>query len=523
MRRKLHEFESKVLRALRNGGAGASAERVLLAVSGGADSMALLHATSRIAPIAGLALAVAHLDHGLRGAESAGDAEFVRAAASDLGIPAVVAARRVVRRRGESLETAARRVRYAFLAKAAADFACARIATGHTANDQAETVLLRILRGAGPAGLSAVRARRGVAGAGFEIIRPLLECSRAEVLAYLGEIGASYRADSSNASLEPLRNRVRHEILPRAESLVNPRAVDALARFARRQGEIDRFLEAEAARALAAVLIDEGDGWVALDAAALAALAPALAPPVIRRACRRASTGAVARSLEEAHIAAVLALARGLSGRQARALPAPLHARRVGARIVIACEPARSSDHSAPSNRHAFHARLDVPGEVELPALAGAGRDLAAISSRSANVPRSPTPSAGLAPPLIRAELVSRETSTSSAPGPIPGAPPPFAVEFDWERIAPPLEVRNRQPGDRIAPRGMLGRKSLQDLFVDRKIPWTERHLVPIVADQCRVLWVVGHAVSREAAVSETTREALVLAFCPIVPGRGNR
>jgi tRNA(Ile)-lysidine synthase len=520
MRRKLHEFESKMLQALRGVGAAAPGERVLLAVSGGADSMALLHAMSRVAPVARLALAVAHLDHGLRGDESAADAEFVRAAASGLGLPAVVGALRVARRRGESLETAARRVRYAFLAKAAVDLECTRIATGHTANDQAETVLLRLLRGAGPAGLSAVRARRGVAGADFEIIRPLLECSRAEVLAYLAEIGASYRADSSNASLEPLRNRVRHEILPRAESLVNPRAVDALARFARRQGEIDRFLETEAARALPAILIDEGDGSVSLDAAALAALAPALAPSVIRLACRRASAGAALRALEEAHIAAVLALAAGLSGRQALVLPAPLRASRIGPHIVIACEPARSRDRSTTSDRLAFHARLDVPGAVELLALAGGDR--VTDSFRSANVPHSPAaPSAALDTPLIRAALVPR--GASAVPCPIPGSPPSFAVEFDWERVAPPLEVRNRRAGDRIAPRGMLGRKSLQDLFVDRKIPWTERHLVPVVADQCRVLWVVGLAVSREAAVSEATREALVLAFCPIVPGRGNR
>ena len=512
------------MQALRGAGADSPRERLLLAVSGGADSMALLHAMSRVAPVARIELAIAHLDHGLRGDESAADAAFVREAASGLGIAAVVESTRVARRRGESLETAARRVRYAFLAKAAADLQCTRIATGHTANDQAETVLLRILRGAGPAGLSAVRARRGVAGASFEIIRPLLECTRAQVLAYLAEIGAPYRADSSNASLEPLRNRVRHEILPRAESLVNPRAVDALARFARRQGQIDRFLEAEAARALTEVLIEEGDGWVALEAASLAALEPALAPSVARLACGRASTGRVARALEEAHIASVLALATGASGRQSLALPAPLQARRVGAHLVIACESAR--DRSATSARLAFHASLDVPGEVELTALGGG--DLMADASRSANLSGWPrAPHADLGAPLIRAALVSRRDAAahapSAAPSPVPGSPSPFAVEFDWERVAPPLEVRSKRPGDRIASRGMIGRKSLQDLFVDRKIPWTERHLVPIVADQCRVLWVVGLAVSREAAVSETTREALVLAFCPIVPGRGNR
>jgi len=487
MKRRLDRFEHAVLRALRDGDLVSRGEHVLVAVSGGADSVALLCALHAVAPRLALTLSVAHLDHGLRGAESAADAEFVRETAARMGIAARVEGRRVVRRRSESLEAAARRVRYAFLAEIAASVGCTAIATGHTANDQAETILLRLFRGAGAAGLSGVRRERPIAaGSNLRVVRPLLDASRDEVRRYLDRLAAAHREDSTNRSLEPLRNRIRMEILPRVETLVNPEAVGALARFARHERAIEELLTREAANALGRIIVGERRGEVAIAAAGLAAIDPAIAPYVARLAALRVAPAAGAHpALDAAHLDAILALATGPPGRRAAALPGALTAHRAGDRIEIAWGAAARAEYCFP---------LAIPGSVALPYAELHASRLSRRPPDAAIARRSPC-----------------------------GSPNPFAVEFDLEWIAPPLEVRSRRAGDRIAPRGMLGRKSIQDLFVDRKVPWTEREQVPVVADRERVLWVVGHAVSREAAISETTREALVLAFEPSAPGESNR
>ncbi len=510
-------FEESVLRTIRDGGLVVAGERVLVAVSGGPDSMALLHALVAIAPRLGVSIAVAHLDHELRGDESVADAVFVRGAAAALGVPARVESARVARARGESLESAARRIRYAFLERVAAELECARIATGHTADDQAETVLMRLFRGAGPRGLAGIRADRaafGVAGAAgaagaigavggapdasadgrrLRVIRPLLARTRDEVLAYLAERAVVYQTDSTNAQNDALRNRVRIEILPRVAALVSPGAVRTLARFAAREGAVDRFLAAEAARRTDDLVRGAGAGWLALDAAGLAASEPALRPYIARRAIERvvalranrdesSPASSVAR-LDEAQIAACIALARGDAARRERRLPGALVVRRVGDRLEF-IDAARSGEEG-------FRLALDVPGEVSIP---GGG-----------------------------ARMTAARVARSSTPRTVHGAAGVFHVEFDWRAVHPPLEVRSRRPGDRIAPRGMAGSKSIQNLFVDRKVPWTEREGVPIVADRERMLWVVGHAVTREAPVTDATRETLVLSFESSAPFEGDR
>ncbi len=504
-----------------------------------------------LAPRLGAALAVAHLDHGLRGDDGAADAEFVREAAARLGLPARVERRpvEIERRRGESVEMAARRVRYAFLAEAAAAAGCARIATGHTADDQAETVLLRFFRGAGPRGLAGIPAARDVMPAGdaapagdagdgragragragrdpARVIRPLLGETRAAVLAYLAERGLVHRTDASNFEPWSARNRVRAEILPRIAALVNPSIVTALARHAEREGAIARYLEREAERLFPELLVDEALGRVSLSAGGLASADPALRPVVVRLAVERAAgpadAAAVVSLLQEAHLAACVALATAGGGRRARPLPGGALARRVGDRVEFLTRsgdvPAGRLDrHAARAARAAravdravappgFRIPLDVPGRVLIPP--------AALSALSARL-RAPRPRGSSAP--------DGGPAGESVPARENGGPGAFAVEFDWRALHPPIEVRSRRPGDRISPRGMTGRRKLQDLMVDRKVPWTERDRVPIVADRDRILWVVGLAVSREAPVTDRTRETLLLTFEPSVPYRGDR
>lgn len=242
-------------------------DRVGVAVSGGADSIALLHALHQIAPRWNFHLQVLHLDHQLRGAESSADADFVRAAAARLGLPCHVHSVDV-RALGGNLEETARQARHRFFSETAVRLNLRRVATGHTRSDQAETVLFRLLRGAGPLGLA------GILPVTVEgLIRPLIEISREQVEAWLRQQGIAWREDSSNLDPAFSRNRIRHELLPQLRRDWNPHLDDALAR-------------------LAEIFRDEEAWWSTqipnrsiLSAAALRNMHPALARRFLRAAC----------------------------------------------------------------------------------------------------------------------------------------------------------------------------------------------------------------------------------------------
>ncbi len=208
---------------------------IVVAVSGGPDSVALLRALCSAKPGS---LVVAHLNHGLRGPDSDSDAAFVESLARRLAsdgapIVSVHVARREVNTEaaGENLEAAARRIRYGWLAAVARDFGAGCVATGHTADDQAETVLFQLLRGTGLDGLAGIAARRPLAG-GIELVRPILTVRRAEILWYLQQLGQDYRHDATNADTTRTRSRIRHDLLPHLAKNFNPRIVNLLGRLA---------------------------------------------------------------------------------------------------------------------------------------------------------------------------------------------------------------------------------------------------------------------------------------------------
>ncbi|MBI3629760.1 MAG: tRNA lysidine(34) synthetase TilS, partial [Candidatus Rokubacteria bacterium] len=221
----------------------AGGEAVLVAVSGGADSVALLHVLAALAAELSLRLTVVHLDHGLR-PDSAADAAFVESLARARGLPVVVD--RIAVPPGGSLEARAREARYAALRRHAARLGADRVALGHTADDQAETVLMRLLEGAGPRGLAGIPPVRG------RYIRPLIETRRAGIVETLTAAGLTWREDPSNRDPKFLRNRIRHELLPLLASTYNPAIVPALARAAALTRELLAQVSAVAERELAA-------------------------------------------------------------------------------------------------------------------------------------------------------------------------------------------------------------------------------------------------------------------------------
>jgi tRNA(Ile)-lysidine synthase len=223
--------------------------RVMVAVSGGADSVALLHALRALRADWDLQLSVAHLDHGLREA-SARDARFVEELAAAWGLPAAIERRPVAQRcaqQGWSLEEGARRIRYQFLLEAARRHSASRVALAHTADDQAETVLMRLIRGTGLLGLGAIPAARALE-VGLWVVRPLLETWRSEILDYTARHGLAYREDATNADPRFVRNRIRHELLPLLERRYNPNIKGALAHLAEQSRGDYAYLEEAAGR-----------------------------------------------------------------------------------------------------------------------------------------------------------------------------------------------------------------------------------------------------------------------------------
>jgi len=342
-------LESGVAQALRGLGHPSAGESVVVGLSGGADSVALLHALTALGRHRGFTVVAAHLDHGLR-PDSAADAAFCRELCEALGIPfrtrrADVAARR--RAEGGGLEEAARRERHAFLRVVKEDEGASWIALAHTRDDQAETVLLRLLRGAGGLGLSAMRPRAG------DLLRPMLSLSRRDVLDHLAARALSWREDASNADLAIARNRVRHELIPYLERHFNPAVREALARSA--------ALLAEDADVLGA---GAGD---ALTVTALRGAPRAMARLTVRRAIEGAGG---LRGVGLTHVDAIVDLAatEAPSGRRV-ALPG-------GREAVFHFDEVRIARRRAPAPPFALP--LSVPGAVALPD----GRRLVARAAR---------------------------------------------------------------------------------------------------------------------------------------------
>jgi tRNA(Ile)-lysidine synthase len=319
---------------------GLAGRPVLVAVSGGVDSVALAHALRAISQRCGLELAIAHVNHGLRGAESEADQALVEALGARLGLRVLVerAAPEALRRGGPSrdrptLQEAARALRYAALGRMAAAAGAERIATAHTLDDQAETVLLRILRGTGPDGLGAIPERSDDG----RIVRPLLSVSRAEIERFAAALGLAWREDASNASPAYARNRLRRDWLPGLARSFNPRLLRALADLAEAQRRDSEWIEAQVEREAGKRLAME-EGWLRIDASGWRDLPEALS----RRLARRAliACGA-ARLVSRRHLERMDAFLRhGLAG---RAIELPGGLRLVRDRAGLRLGPARDA------------------------------------------------------------------------------------------------------------------------------------------------------------------------------------
>jgi tRNA(Ile)-lysidine synthase len=299
---------------------------LVVAVSGGPDSMALLHYLARdaanVPPVA-----AGHVNHALRGSESDADAAFVRAAAKEWGIPY----EEITLRAGSAhSEERARLARYEALGAIAARVGARRVLTAHTADDQAETVLLRLFRGAGLRGLAGMPVRGRVRG--VQVVRPLLQVTREEIQEYLRRRGVEYRMDSTNETSVPARNFVRREVLPLVRARLNPSVRDALLRSAAAARDADELLLALARERFPEVIVAREPGQITLDATRIVQYPKSLRVYVFRLALQEL-TGSL-REVAGAHIEALLTLATTTRPRSLD-LPGQIRARRERGRIVL--------------------------------------------------------------------------------------------------------------------------------------------------------------------------------------------
>jgi tRNA(Ile)-lysidine synthase len=474
-------IERKVRRTIERYDMLRPSERVLVAVSGGPDSTALLAVLHRLAPEMKLDLHVAHLDHGWRGRASARDAEFVRRMAVRHGLPVTVGhlgprVWQVREGRQSSREARARDLRHRFLVETAREIGAHKVALGHTRNDQAESFLLRLLRGSGA---------RGLAGTypvvdGF-IIRPLIDVGRADLLAYLKERHLSYRVDVTNRDLALTRNRVRRRLLPLLEREFNPNIVETLAHAADLLRDEDSLLGEIAEAKYRQIVSRRGEG-VVLQARSLQEL-----PVPVRRRILRLALSEVRGDLRRIalqHVEQSLRLLDHPRQRGHVSLPNGTAVDVQGDQLRIArlVNPKAAAAGPTPQGAIPCEALCPVPGEVALP---GFGLRL-----RATIVPRERI--------VIDLRNAGRERAF-----------------LDADLLPGPLLIRPRRPGDRFVPLGAPGTRKVKSFLIDRKVPVDERGRIPLVLSGDRIAWVVNHEIDDRFKVTDATRRILVLEKTP--------
>ncbi len=456
----------------------APGDRVLVGVSGGPDSMTLLHLLNRLAPTLDIDLGVAHLDHGLRGAAARQDAERVRRTAAAMGLACHVVHARVANvRRGLrlSLEAAGHRVRYAFFKRVMADHGYDKLALGHHMDDNAEQVLMALLRGSGHRGLSGIAPVRD-----DRIIRPLIDARRRQIDAYVVRMGIVCGRDETNDDLGMLRNRIRHRLLPLLADDYNPRIHEDLNRLADVIRTEEQWIAERIEAPYTACIRHRTAETIELGVPHLIAAHRALSRRLVRR-CIEDLAGSLKR-ITFTHVEAVLDLLNAGANEKTLHLPDGIRVRRCGDRLTLTLGgnprrqtaggvsgvPAGATDIAAP-----------FPARVENHAL-GIGLDFTRCDKSAL-------------PPWTS---VDRR-----------------CAYFDRRRLTPPLTLRAARPGDRFQPLGAGGSQKLKKYFIDHRVGRSERAAAAVLTDRRQIIWLVGHRSDERVKITDTTSDILKVEF----------
>jgi len=462
-------LEQKVLRFLSEHHL-ASNEPCVVAVSGGPDSVCLLHLMVKLKEKLDIRLHLAHLNHMLRGAESDEDARYVSDLARSLNVPATVEERDVKAYQAQkhiSLEEAAREVRYDFLARTAKSIGAERVAVGHTFDDHIETILMHLVRGTGTRGLRGLMPSSQLKSPGISItiIRPLLEVSRQETAAYCQHHQLKPRLDSSNLSLSPLRNRIRQQLLPLLEGY-NPQISQALLRTASIACDDLAFLDEEVTRMWGEIAQSQ-EKVISLDKERFCNLPVALQRHLLRTSIERLLGNL--KDIEARHIEEIINTLPKAAGRKI-SLPKGLIFVVEYNRYLLAQDPKALSPFPPLSSEF----RLKIPGKTKLEGW------------------------------QVEATVISQQEAKKEDE---------FTAYFDLGKTGDRLSVRNRKVGDRFQPLGLREPKKLAEFMVNEKIPQLWRGQIPLVCSLNHIIWVVGWRIDDRVKVLKDTTKILRLRF----------
>ncbi|MXY28200.1 tRNA lysidine(34) synthetase TilS [Candidatus Poribacteria bacterium] len=459
-------------------------ETVLVAVSGGADSLALLYGLHALHTQLNCRFHVVHLNHCLR-PDADADADFVQQHASLLDLPCTVRRAevpRLVKKWKLSVEAAGRKARYQFYDTVCTEVGATKVALGHHQDDTAETVLMNLIRGSGATGLTGIAPVRDL-----KIIRPLVGSTRQQIEAFLASIGVTPRHDATNTDKRYLRNRIRHELIPLLENNYNPNIRTGLTRTADVLGAESEYLNTIALAAFEACRISDTDKAAVPNSIVLNRTKFREYHIALQRRVLRQSVTEMLGDMNDlyfVHYEAMLNLIEGNAPNTAVALPHSLRFRRVYQHLVF--ERCTSAEPSPTGESNSFTHSLVVPGKTLIMALK------AEITAEVG-------------------EVSSHETLT------LPDGK--LEAIFDYEKLREvfgdtlSLRVRNRREGDRFQPYGMQGRKKIKDFLIDAKVPRDTRDSMPLLVCGDQVLWLIGYTTCEPFKIKPSTQQYLYLRY----------
>lgn len=441
-------------------------DRVFVGVSGGPDSVALVHALYRLRKELGIEIYIGHLSHMLQPEFSRKSEAFVKDIARELGLPFIskeINVPEYMERRKLSPEEAAREVRYQFFTEEAGKCNANKIATGHTKDDQAETILLRIIKGSGSRGMRGILPVRD-----NKFIRPLIDLRREEIEDFLKKESIGYLHDPSNTEPIYLRNKIRLELIPKLKKEYNPNIVEALTHLSHVIGEEESFLEEMARDAFEKILFKKEENRLEIDLSSFQTLALSLQRRIIREGTEVFNI----RGISFKHISDILELINKKVSGKSLNLPEGLIIYKEYNRLIFT---KNRESHSSLFNYH-----IRVPTNITI----DTGVSSYSIDCRVKSIKES---------------VIDFHDKDD------------YTAFLDFDKAGEDLVIRNRRPGDRFHPLGLNGTKKLKKYFIDEKIPRSDRNIIPLIAKDHEILWVVGKGISEDVKLSNESKRVLII------------
>lgn len=451
-----------------------SEDAVLIGVSGGPDSVALLHILIALASKFSLRLGVAHLNHCLRQVESDDDAKFVASLSKTVELPCYIHKENVMKYQKEnklSLEDAARRVRYTFFNKVAKQNDYNKIALGHHCDDNAELVLMNLFRGSGALGLSGIPPIRN-----NQIIRPLIHSRRSDIITFLKENRFEYAADKSNMETRYLRNKIRHHLIPRLKTAYNPNIIETLNRLTVIINSEEEWIDNEISQLIKKIMVDRKQDHVTLSISKLKKTHLAQQRRIFRKAIHFVKGDL--RRISFTHIDAIARLLTSRSTNGSLDLPHSIRVRKVEDSLVFTKEKGVLRNLNRNDQRPekvSFNYIIEKPTHLFIKEI---DTNMVFSEMRYEHMPNF--------------HLAGQHTAF-----------------VDKNRLRFPLTVRNYRSDDRFRPLGMDGTQKVKKYFINNKVPLADRYRCPVVASQGKIIWLGGHRIDESVKLTPSTRKVM--------------